>query len=225
MTDGSVAPPAQQHDDLLVGGTVSQLSPRADVETLQDAATLARVRTSCSRLCALVRRWDSLTDSGLSLATEMVNARLSERLTTPTLLGSLTLVADAQPLFETHCFDRVRSLFPQLERICLDLKTISEQMSAVGDNLKAASSDGGHVVVGLGASLNQLCTSTATLAALYVKESAVRSAICDALLDTLDRGGFHLLLTTWMSEPYIHGESRIKQFVLDLASHVADTDK
>lgn len=108
----------------------------------------------CSRWSTLIRRWDTLTDRGLAIANELVNARLSRRYATPSALGSLALFADATVSLEAHNFNTTRLLYPQLVQVCADLKTALDQMVAVNASLQGLA-DGPELIVCLGVSVTR----------------------------------------------------------------------
>eukprot|EP00037_Helgoeca_nana_P021277 m.214511 g.214511 ORF g.214511 m.214511 type:complete len:369 (-) comp25582_c0_seq4:53-1159(-) len=193
-------------------------SPRGG--DLSDTARLTRVLTCCGRWNALIRRWGTLTDRGLTTANDVVNTRLSRRYTASSALGSLTRVFDAQSLFETHYFEETRRLYPQIELICSNLKTVADQMAAVSSNLQALA-EGPDMALGLGATVREFAESSTALSMLYSKEYAVREVICRTLLSPKhDRRSYLLMLTTWMSEPYVDNDSHIKRYVQEMVNHV-----
>jgi hypothetical protein len=63
--------------------------------------------------------------------------------------------------------------------------------------------------------------SSTALSMLYSKEYAVREVICRTLLSPKhDRRSYLLMLTTWMSEPYVDNDSHIKRYVQEMVNHV-----
>eukprot|EP00035_Acanthoeca_spectabilis_P039627 m.63835 g.63835 ORF g.63835 m.63835 type:complete len:215 (+) comp9684_c0_seq3:209-853(+) len=194
-------------------------SPRKT--TPQRPTEFARVQACCGRWNALIRRWDVLTDRGLAIANDIVNAILGRRFSAITAATSLAKIADSQDLFETHYFDTLRRLHPQLANVCTELKTIANQMEAVSVNL--ATLAGSHnFELCLGATLCEFAESSEALASLYSKEIAVRETIrCSLLTPAHDRRSSLLLLTAWMTEPYVENQSHMKRYVQEVATSIA----
>jgi len=162
-----------------------------------------------------------VTDRGLSVANELVNIRLAGRYTDKAHLASIRQMADAATLFESHLFHETRRLYAQLQGVCMDLKSSLDQMAAVSRNLEdLADEETSDIFLGVG--VNDYAKSSTRLAQLYKREHTVRETICKSMLSpNHSRGSFMLLLTTWMTEPYVDNESHVRRFVLEVSRGVA----